>query len=61
MSDSDLRLVIRAANLNSLLRASIPRTIDKAHRAHHTDVIHRLNGQDVREECDWIKYLEIAP
>ncbi len=46
--------------INSLQIDSIQRLIDRARRAHMTDIKLRINGQDEWYEADWLKHLKRA-
>ena len=43
--------------INSLQRQSIVRLINRAKRAHMTNIVMRIGGKDVTLEADWIKHL----
>lgn len=47
--------------LSGLAISGLRDTIIKARHSHIADVILRLNGQDVRLQADWIKYLVECP
>lgn len=43
--------------INNMVRENLIKTIAEAKQSHMTDVVNRFNGQDVRHEADWIKYM----
>ena len=49
--------LITDEKINSLQVDSIQRLIDRAKRAHMTDIKLRINGQDEWFEADWLKHL----
>lgn len=56
-----MRIEIPDDCLSELVKASLPKTIERAKHAHYTNVVLRINGEDVTVEADWIKYMKIAP
>lgn len=40
--------------------STFERTLQLSRNSHYTDVVLRVNGEDVRKEADWIKYLELV-
>lgn len=52
--------VITDENINALQIESIRQLIQRAKRAHMTDIKLRINGQDEWLEADWIKHLRLA-
>ena len=44
--------------INEIVKNSLKDTINKAKQSHMVDVILRLNGQNLRMEADWVKYMK---
>lgn len=51
-----LTYTIDTGLINMLQIDSMRRAIVKARHAHHTDIMMRINGQDVHYEADWLKH-----
>ena len=47
--------------INDIVKAALLSTIALAREAHYTDVVIRINGQDVGRQADWIKHMKILP
>lgn len=43
--------------INQMQLDSMRNAIAKARHAHHTDLVMRVNGQDVHWQADWLKHL----
>jgi hypothetical protein len=50
--------VLASERLNSPQLNSVRALIQRAKHAHTTDIVMRINGEDVRTEADWLKWLE---
>ena len=54
-----MQLSIDDQSINDLVREGLRKAIDLAQQAHYTDLIIRVNGEDLRVQADWLKYLRI--
>lgn len=58
---SETNWILPADAINELQQDSIKELVEAAKRAHFCDVVLRIQGEDVRFEADWLKWLEPRP